>query len=123
MPAIDYRIKRIYDPPAADDGFRVLVDRLWPRGLSKADARVDHWARDVSPSNELRKWYGHDPNKWDEFRRRYAAELRQNTAALDDLRSRLIGHDTVTLLFGSRELELNNAQALKQLLEQGVETS
>lgn len=109
-------VKRIYDTPQDADGFRVLIDRLWPRGLSKARARVDHWAKNLAPSHELRGWYRHDPERWDEFRRRYFAELDAVPELVSDLRSRLPS-GTVTILFGSREPRYNNATALKEYLE------
>ncbi len=108
--------KRIYEPADAADGRRILVDRLWPRGLTKADSRLDFWAKAVAPSNELRRWYQHDPEKWDEFRRRYFGELDENPAALGELQSHL-GKGTVTLLFSSKEERLNNASALREYLE------
>src|SRR5690606_4840134 len=111
------RVKRVYDPPAPDDGLRVLVDRLWPRGLKKEDARIDLWLKEVAPSAELRRWFGHDPSRWDEFRRRYAAELRANPAVLEELRASLRGRGVATLLFAARDAERNNAVALKALLE------
>lgn len=98
------------------DGRRILVDRLWPRGLSKAAARIDHWAKAVAPSTALRRWYGHDPAKWKEFRRRYFAELDANPAGLAELR-RHLGKGRVTLLFSSKEERLNNATALREYLE------
>jgi len=113
---VKLRIKRVYEPPAAADGRRILVDRLWPRGLSKAKARLDYWARTNSPSTALRQWYGHDPDKWQEFRRRYFAELDANPTGMADLR-RELGSGTVTLLFSSREERLNNATALQEYLE------
>lgn len=109
-------VKRVYDPPSPDDGLRVLVDRLWPRGLSKASARVDLWAKELAPSHELRRWYAHDAKKWPEFKRRYFAELKARSQAVDSLR-RETGRRKVTLLFGSKEPRLNNAFALKQVLE------
>jgi len=109
-------IKRVYDEAARGDGRRVLVDRLWPRGLAKSDAAIDHWARDVAPSNELRRWYGHDPAKWPLFQRRYFTELGQNSEAVAAL-LREMGKSTVTFLFSSREERLNNAAALKAYLE------
>jgi uncharacterized protein YeaO (DUF488 family) len=109
-------VRRVYEPPAAADGLRVLVDRLWPRGLSRSRARIDVWAKELSPSNALRKWYAHDARKWPEFRRRYFAELKGNAAALQSL-SMQARRRKVTLLFGSREPRLNNAFALKQALE------
>lgn len=113
------QVKRVYDPPASTDGFRVLVDRLWPRGISKSVARIDLWVRDLSPSNELRTWYGHDPVKWPEFKRRYFKELKLNDNAFSELAS-LVSRRKVTLLFGSKELRLNNAYALKQALESRI---
>jgi len=108
-------VKRVYEPPAADDGLRVLIDRLWPRGLSKAAASVDLWAKELSPSNALRKWYGHEPTKWPEFKRRYRAELAQSADALKALATQA-ARRKVTLLFGSKEPRLNNAYALKEIL-------
>lgn len=108
-------IKRVYDPPSDDDGLRVLVDRLWPRGLTKAAARVDLWLKEIAPSDGLRKWYAHDSVKWTEFQRRYRAELSRAPDALAELRS-LMRRGRVTLLFSSRELEHNNAVALQRLL-------
>lgn len=108
--------KSIREKPARSDGRRILVDRLWPRGLSKEKVAIDFWARDVAPSNELRKWYSHDPAKWDEFRRRYFAELDANEEGMAELRSHM-GKGAVTLLFGSREARLNNATALIEYLK------
>jgi len=110
------KVKRVYEPAAAADGLRVLVDRLWPRGLAKASARVDRWARELSPSDALRKWYGHEPKKWPEFKRRYRAELAGQGEALRALAAQARGR-RVTLLFGSKEPRLNNAYALKGMLE------
>lgn len=108
------RVKRAYEAPSASDGRRILVDRLWPRGLTKAKARIDHWARGVAPSDALRKWYAHDATKWPEFERRYCAELDANPDGVAALRE-LLGVDA-TLIFGSREERLNNAVALKAYL-------
>jgi uncharacterized protein YeaO (DUF488 family) len=108
------RIKRAYEAPAASDGRRILVDRLWPRGLTKARARIDYWARAIAPSDALRKWYAHDAGKWQEFKRRYFAELDANAEGLEVLREHL-GVDS-TLVFGSREEKLNNAVALFEYL-------
>jgi len=110
------RVKRVYEPPSAGDGTRILVDRLWPRGLSKERARIDLWPRDLAPSTELRKWYGHDPARWDEFRRRYRDELAGKEDLMRAIRERERA-GPVTLLFGSREESLNNAVALKGFLE------
>jgi uncharacterized protein YeaO (DUF488 family) len=115
---MDLRIKRIYEAPASEDGYRVLVDRLWPRGLAKEKAAVDRWLRELAPSTGLRQWYGHDPARWDEFRRRYFAELAvaPAAAAVDELRALISAHRPLTLLYSSREETLNNAAALREYL-------
>lgn len=111
------RIRRVYDPPEPDDGFRVLIDRVWPRGVSKERAQVE-WRRDLAPSTELRRWFGHDPARFDEFRRRYRAELVEQAAdALDEL-VRRAGDGVVTLVYGARDTEHNNAVVLRELLEE-----
>lgn len=110
------RIKRVYDAAGPDDGVRVLVDRLWPRGLPKAEAAVECWAKDIAPSNELRRWFGHDPKKWDEFQRRYRAELKSQDAALRELIGRC-GKRPITLLYAAKDTEHNQAVVLKQVLE------
>jgi uncharacterized protein YeaO (DUF488 family) len=118
MPTTSHvRIGRVYDPPSADDGARVLVDRIWPRGLRKDAARLDEWAKDVAPSTELRTWYGHDPAKFDEFRRRYVAELQGpgQRAALDRLRA-LAADGPLTLLTATREVDISQAAVLAGLL-------
>jgi uncharacterized protein YeaO (DUF488 family) len=109
------RVKRVYDTPDETDGRRILVDRLWPRGLSREKAAVDVWLKDPSPSAELRKWFGHDPARWDEFRRRYFAELDANEAAVAELRKE-IGKGNATLVFGAKDTEHNNAVALREYL-------
>lgn len=109
------RIKRVYDAPGPEDGRRILVDRLWPRGLTKEKAKIDYWAKDISPSNELRKWYGHEPAKWDEFRKRYFAELNRNAAGVEALREAM-GKGPVSFVYSSAELTINNAEALKLYL-------
>jgi uncharacterized protein YeaO (DUF488 family) len=108
-------IKRVYDEPARDDGLRILIDRLWPRGLSKAELKLDAWARPLSPSNELRKWYGHDPKLFAEFRRRYREELAQQKEELAKLGAMIKGRK-VTLLTATRELELRHAVVLREML-------
>lgn len=112
------RVKRVYDPPEPADGFRILVDRLWPRGLSRQQARVDLWLREAAPSEALRKWYGHEPSRWPEFKRRYHRELEDRKAALEEIRTRARG-GAVTLLFAAADRERNNAVALVEFLEQG----
>ncbi|HEY3859843.1 MAG TPA: DUF488 family protein [Gammaproteobacteria bacterium] len=109
-------IKRIYLKPEKADGCRILVDRLWPRGLSKQKAKVDLWLRDIAPSTRLRKWYDHDPERWAEFQRRYRAELKLEKDAVQELKALLKTHKTATLLFSSKEERLNNAAALKAYL-------
>jgi uncharacterized protein YeaO (DUF488 family) len=109
------KIKRIYDRPDPQDGFRVLVDRLWPRGIRKDRARLDLWLKEVAPSTALRREFGHDPARWAEFRRRYEAELKREPNALALLRDKA-GRGTVTLLYAARDPEHNNAAALKSIL-------
>ena len=109
-------IKRVYDPPGPNDGTRVLIDRLWPRGLAKDQARVDLWLKDIAPSAALRKWFGHDPAKWKEFRRQYEAELAGNQEAVEQLRA-LAAAGTVTLLYGAKDKDHNNAVVLKGYLD------
>ena len=108
MAHTELQIKRVYAEPSPDDGKRILVDRLWPRGLSKEKAKVDIWLKDVAPSNELRKWFAHDPEKWPEFRRRYIAELKTAGAPLALLRQQ-VSQRKVTLLYGARDEEHNDA--------------
>ena len=115
MPII--HVKRIYDAPAAEDGWRVLVDRLWPRGLSKERASVDYWAKDSAPSTELREWFAHDAAKWVAFKARYRQELEQS-GAWQTLRGEVAAHDVVTLLFAARDVEHNNAMALREFLQE-----
>jgi len=110
------KVKRIYDPPEKGDGFRILVDRLWARGISKEKARVDLWLREIAPSNALRKWYGHDPAKWAEFKRKYLEEIEGKKTEFDLLRQQAKG-GTITFLFSSKEEKLNNAAALKEFVE------
>ncbi|MDA8360822.1 MAG: DUF488 family protein [Gammaproteobacteria bacterium] len=105
-------VKRAYAPAAKEDGFRILVDRLWPRGLHKDEARVDLWVKDVAPSDSLRRWFGHGPAKWQEFSRRYDGELDANPEAIIRLKSALAGHTRATLLYAARDEEHNNAVAL-----------
>ncbi|MFP3195111.1 MAG: DUF488 family protein [Caldivirga sp.] len=109
------KVKRVYDEPSSDDGVRVLVDRLWPRGLSKESARIDLWLRDVAPSDELRKWFNHDASKWEEFKRRYFKEL-ENNKAVNELINLLRDRRTITLLYSAKS-PYNNATALKEYLE------
>jgi uncharacterized protein YeaO (DUF488 family) len=109
-------IKRAYDEPAATDGLRILIDRLWPRGVSKVSLKLDGWPRVLSPSNELRKWYAHDPERSAEFRRRYLGELAAHGEELATLRAMVKGR-AVTLITATRELNLSHAQVLRELLQ------
>lgn len=111
----ELRIKRVYEPAEAGDGARVLVDRVWPRGVTKAAAALTLWLKDVAPSTALRKWFGHEPERWEEFRRRYHAELAQDEAALGELRE-LRQKGRVTLLYGAHDTEHNQAVALRDYL-------
>lgn len=109
-------IKRIYDEPSKDDGYRVLVDRLWPRGVSKEDAALDQWLKEVAPSSELREWFGHKPERFAEFSKRYKEELHNNPAA-KELREIVQGHKQVTLLYGAHDTQHNQAQVLLDFLK------
>jgi len=113
------KVKRVYDKPDARDGMRVLVDRLWPRGVSRDEAMTDLWLREAAPSDALRRWYGHEPKRWEPFRRRYRAELAGRTEILrllDDLRRR----GPLTLLYGAHDTERNNAVVLREVLDEGL---
>lgn len=114
----DVRIKRAYERAEPGDGHRVLIDRLWPRGVSKQQARIDEWARELAPSDGLRRWFGHDPARFDEFARRYRDELAAQREALDRLRARA-ARGTVTIVFGARDAAHSNAAVLAALLRDG----
>ena len=109
------KIKRAYDDWSSDDGLRILIDRLWPRGITKSELKLDSWVKHLSPSNELRKWYQHDPEKFSEFRKRYIAELKHQGEGLDELRAAVKGR-TVTLLTATKELDLSHGTVLRELL-------
>src|SRR4051794_38962432 len=111
-----FRLKRAYENPTRGDGVRVLVDRIWPRGVSKDVAMIDQWLKELAPSTALRKWFGHSPARWAEFKHRYFAELDSRRAEIDDLR-KIASDRTVTLVFGARDVEHNQAAALKISLE------
>ena len=113
--ADNVKLKRAYEPPAPADGTRVLVDRLWPRGVSKDDAAVDLWLKDLAPSTELRKWFGHDPARWVDFQDRYVKELHQHSEALEQLRD-LARQGPVTLVYSAHDEEHNDAVVLRKLL-------
>lgn len=107
------RVKRAHEKPSPSDGFRVLVDRLWPRGLTKDRLQLNLWIKDIAPSHELRRWFGHDPHKWQEFQRKYTTELDANPTSVESLLLCLQSESVVTLVFGSKEEKLNNAVALQ----------
>jgi uncharacterized protein YeaO (DUF488 family) len=119
---VDVRLKRAYEPAAAADGYRVLVDRLWPRGVSKQRARLDAWQRDLAPSLELRQWFGHEPRRFAEFRRRYIDELRRQRPLLAELRRRA-RHEPVTLVYAAHDGEHNDAVVLAEVLRRGLPRS
>ena len=113
------RIKRVYEPPAPSDGDRILVYRLWPRGFTHDEARIDGWVRDLGPSTELRRWFGHDPARFDEFRRRYMAELAAKRPALTELRRRARARQ-LTLIYAARDAEHDDAVVLAEVLRRGI---
>ncbi len=115
---MNIHLKRVYEPPSDSDGVRLLVERLWPRGLSKDRAKIDVWMRDVAPTPALRRWYQHEPSRWAEFRRRYTAELKANVDQIRDLK-KTIGRKKVTFVFASKEEKKNSATVLKAFLEGG----
>ena len=112
---MNLKLKRVYEEPAPSDGTRILVDRLWPRGLTKEKAHVDLWLKDIAPSTELRKWFGHDPTRWPEFRTRYHAELKHNPEQMAELK-KAVAKGTSTLIYGARDEEHNEAVVLYELL-------
>lgn len=116
------RIKRIYEPPETSDGKRLLVDRLWPRGIAREAAHIDAWIKDVAPSDALRHWYSHDVQKWAQFRARYLAELQQNPA-VTELRHHMQQTKTLTLLYAAKDAEHNNAVVLREFLNGGENSS
>lgn len=115
IPPANVRLKRAYENPARGDGTRILIDRLWPRGVRKADAALDRWAKDIAPSTALRKWFGHDPARWPEFRRRYAAEIRRHPGELAQLRM-LARKGPITLVYSAHDELHNDAVVLRGLL-------
>jgi uncharacterized protein YeaO (DUF488 family) len=114
------RIERVYDSPKEVDSFRILVDRLWPRGLSKEKVRIDLWQKDIAPSNSLRKWFGHDEKKWDEFKQKYFKELDKNNDKVNTIIKIAKEQNSITLLYGSKEERFNNAVALKEYLKEKI---
>ncbi|MEQ5813976.1 DUF488 family protein [Marinobacter sp. NFXS11] len=119
---MEIRLKRAYEEPARSDGPRVLVDRIWPRGVAKRDADIAHWLKGLAPSTELRKWFGHDPEKWPEFRERYLEELKSDDAGedLEALKKVLGEHDRITLVFAAKDTAHNNAVALRDFVLNGL---
>jgi uncharacterized protein YeaO (DUF488 family) len=115
VPAANVKLKRAYEPPSPEDGTRILVDRLWPRGVSKQKAALDHWMKEIAPSTELRKWFGHDPKRWKEFRRRYVEEMRQHPDLLAELRS-LARRHKITLVYSAHDETHNDAVVLRDVL-------
>jgi uncharacterized protein YeaO (DUF488 family) len=115
IPAGNIRLKRAYEAPSHDDGARVLVDRLWPRGISKQKAALDEWMKEIAPSTELREWFGHDPARWAEFRKRYAAELRANRTGLAELRA-IARRGKLTLIYAAQDEQHNDAVVLRNVL-------
>ncbi len=113
---MNIKLKRAYDEPSADDGYRILVDRIWPRGISKKNAKIDKWLKDIAPSAKLRKWFKHDPDKWDGFKRRYFAELKENSSAVDEV-LQIAKKQTVTFVYAAKDKEHNNAVVLKEYIE------
>lgn len=109
------KLKRAYEAPAPDDGTRILIDRLWPRGVRKTEAAIDEWMKEIAPSTPLRKWFGHDPERWQEFRRRYRSEIRQHSAEFERLRA-LAQHGRITLVYAAHDEAHNDAVVLKDLL-------
>jgi uncharacterized protein YeaO (DUF488 family) len=116
---MDIRLKRAYDPAGPADGYRVLIDRLWPRGLSIRQAKLDDWQSTVAPSTPLRQWFGHDPSRFDDFRRRYIEELRDQRPRLEGLRRRA-REGTVTLVYSAHDVEHNDAIVLAEVLRRGL---
>jgi uncharacterized protein YeaO (DUF488 family) len=116
---MDIRLKRAYEPAAPSDGYRVLIDRLWPRGVSREQAKLDEWEQELAPSAELREWFGHDPSRFEEFRRRYIEELRPQRSRLTELRRRA-HKDTLTLVYSARDTEHNDAVVLADVLRRGL---
>ena len=113
------KVNRIYDPVSPDDGKRILVDRLWPRGIKKDEAEINEWLKDIAPSDGLRKWFSHDPNKWQEFKNRYIKELKNNSELIERLKA-VAKKEKVTLLFSAKDVEHNNAVVLKEVIEEKI---
>jgi uncharacterized protein YeaO (DUF488 family) len=119
---VDVRVKRAYEPASRNDGHRVLIDRLWPRGVSRERAKLDDWDKELAPSTELRRWFGHEPDRFEEFRRRYIEELRAHRARITELRG-LARRGTLTLVHSARDTERNDAVVLAEVLRRGFPSS
>jgi uncharacterized protein YeaO (DUF488 family) len=117
-PSLDVRLKRAYERPSSRDGVRILVDRLWPRGLHREGAAIERWMKDIAPSSELRRWFGHDPARWEEFARRYRAELSGNSSLVDELRG-IASRRPLTLVYAARDEAHNQAVVLREVLLEG----
>ncbi|MGH9734421.1 MAG: DUF488 domain-containing protein [Candidatus Acidiferrales bacterium] len=115
-----FKVKRIYEAATPEDGYRVLVDRIWPRGMSKEKAHVDLWMKEIGPSDRVRKWFGHDPNRWAEFQKRYRGELKKNSELVGELRAFEKKHGTVTLVYSARDDQHNQAVALREFLKKAL---
>ncbi|RLJ70876.1 uncharacterized protein YeaO (DUF488 family) [Hydrogenivirga caldilitoris] len=113
------KVKRIYEKPSEEDGLRILVDRLWPRGIKREDARVDLWLKEIAPSDELRRWFSHRSERWEGFKRKYKEELKGKKELIERIKELESKHGTVTLLFSARDTEHNNAVVLMEVIEEG----
>lgn len=111
------KTKRIYEEYSSDDGFRILIDRLWPRGVSKANAHVDLWFKEIAPTDQLRKWFSHDPKKWEAFKKKYIKELKENKLSLDKIKYLKKEHKNITLIFSAKDEQHNNAVVLSEFLD------
>lgn len=114
---MNIELKRIYDNPAGDDGTRVLVDKLWPRGISKEDAKLDKWWKEITPSDELRKWFDHDPDKWESFREHYREELKNKKEEIKEFLKETDHRKRLTLLYGAKDVKHNHARVLREYLQ------
>ncbi|MGI0018477.1 MAG: DUF488 domain-containing protein [Nitrosotalea sp.] len=110
------KIKRVYEEYSLDDGFRILIDRLWPRGVSKTNAHVDLWLKEIAPTDQLRKWFSHDPKKWESFKKKYVDELKENKSPLDKIKNLKKEHKLITLVFSAKDEQHNNAVVLIEIL-------
>ena len=110
------KIKRVYEEYSSDDGFRILIDRLWPRGVSKSNAHVDLWFKEIAPTDKLRKWFSHDPKKWESFKKKYIDELKENKSSLDKIKNLKKEHKMITLVFAAKDEQHNNAVVLIEIL-------